>query len=793
MRHDPISPNDSGEPLVSIVMFVRNGGALAERAAKSVLQQTWQNIELVVQDACSTDGTAARLAALDSRVRVESEPDSGPSEGLWRSLCRCRGEIVGTCLTDETLEPDAVEVAVRHFQNQPESGALIGNALACEIDLKPIKTIESSCFDLVEFMAGRYMPYFNATFFNAKALRSIGVGDDGWHIDCLEFELWFRLAIDWDIDICSHVMARYAWHDAQLSNSATHVLTNIRARLNFIEHVFSSDGFFGENPSFRDFCLYSHAEVFRDHLLAQHHQAAALELSQRLDEIIARAGGDPRSARSQADKINLQWSRLAYATPGWLRELLGPQSRAAGRKIFQMLMRTAIPIRSIKNAPFSLAAFYRDVALLFENRGQLSGALKYYLRAFNAGDDDAGSLACQAMLKMPGATELDQKDIQVEWVERCCMPEAPNAPKSPILRGGRITVGYIGSAWLSPYMRYQVMNFASRHDRERFRVIAYSGLRDRPAGAEAFDEFRWTGNMSDEAFAAQVRADEVDILVELNGFSPGHRFAALASRLAPVQVSYINHDATSGTPNVDWLLADDIAAPAGIDADFTEGIWRLPQCFVCFDYSQSNSPDPLPAPVHKEEHITFGFFGSAAKINATMVELWARLLHRVPGSRLFIRNAGMSALANREFLLRRFARHDINPTRLIFLPGAAREQILVDHGQVDISLDTSPYCGGNTIAESLWQGVPVVTLRGQRFASAYGASILTATGCSELVAETPDEYVELAANLAEDIPQLDHYRQNLRQMMLRASGFSDSAAFVARLEDAYAAMIKKKC
>ena len=126
--------------------------------------------------------------------------------------------------------------------------------------------------------------------------------------------MWFRLAIDWDIDICSHVMARYAWHDAQLSNSATHVLTNIRARLDFIEHVFSLDGFFGENPSFRDFCLYSHAEVFRDHLLAQHHQAAALELSQRLDEIIARAGGDPRSARSQADQINRHWSRLAYAT-----------------------------------------------------------------------------------------------------------------------------------------------------------------------------------------------------------------------------------------------------------------------------------------------------------------------------------------------------------------------------------------------------------------------------------------------------------------------------------------------
>ena len=331
MRHDPIALNYSGEPLVSIVMFVRNGGAFAERAAKSVLQQTWQNIELVVQDACSEDGTAARLAALDPRVRVVSEPDSGPSEGLWRSLCRCRGDIVGTCLADEALEPDAVEVAVRHFQNQPASGALIGNALACEIDLRPIKTIASSPFDLVEFMAGRYMPYFNASFFNAKALRSIGIGEDGWHIDCLEFELWFRLAIDWDIDICSHVMARYAWHDAQLSNSATHVLTNIRARLDFIEHVFSLDGFFGENPSFRDFCLYSHAEVFRDHLLAQHHQAAALELSQRLDEIIARAGGDPRSARSQADQINRHWSRLAYATPGWLRELLGPRARGGAQ------------------------------------------------------------------------------------------------------------------------------------------------------------------------------------------------------------------------------------------------------------------------------------------------------------------------------------------------------------------------------------------------------------------------------------------------------------------------------
>ena len=151
----------------------------------------------------------------------------------------------------------------------------------------------------------------------------------------------------------------------------------------------------------------------------------------------------------------------------------------------------------------------------------------------------------------------------------------------------------------------------------------------------------------------------------------------------------------------------------------------------------------------------------------------------------------MTLRVNREFMIRRFARHDIDAQRLIFLPAAEREQILVDHGQVDISLDTSPYCGGNTIAESLWQGVPVVTLRGERFASAYGASILTAAGCNELVAETTEEYIELAANLARDMRRLDFYRQNLRQMMGKNGGFSDSAVFVARIEDAYAAMIEK--
>lgn len=264
----------------------------------------------------------------------------------------------------------------------------------------------------------------------------------------------------------------------------------------------------------------------------------------------------------------------------------------------------------------------------------------------------------------------------------------------------------------------------------------------------------------------------------------------MSARCAPVQISYLNHSGTSAVPNVDYILTDEISVLPGEDRFFTERVWRLPGCFLCYNYDMVESPPIADVAVKKNGHVTFGCFGSGGKINDQLIAIWAQVLKRVPNSRLYLRNYQLSTENNRQFMIDRFRRHGITTDRLKVTNGANRETILRSYDEVDISLDTWPYCGGNTVAESLWQGVPVVTLWGNRFSSRYGASILTAAGCADLVAKTPEEYVRLSVNLSRQPEKLTYYRKELRRMA-KEFGLSDAEKSARTLERAYIEMMKR--
>jgi predicted O-linked N-acetylglucosamine transferase (SPINDLY family) len=188
-------------------------------------------------------------------------------------------------------------------------------------------------------------------------------------------------------------------------------------------------------------------------------------------------------------------------------------------------------------------------------------------------------------------------------------------------------------------------------------------------------------------------------------------------------------------------------------------------------------------------YVTFGYFGLGNKLNRELIELWSRVLHAVPNSRLWLQNWQLDSPCNREFTRARFEQLGIDRQRLVLRRGAPRDDLLHAYGRVDISLDTWPYCGGNTIAESLWMGVPVVTLKSDRFSSRYGASLVTAAGCADLVAETPEQYIAIAASLAADLRRRRTLRHTLRQMSID-HGLGDSMAFARDLENAYREMLR---
>jgi glycosyltransferase involved in cell wall biosynthesis len=260
-----MNPEHSEWPLVSIFMFVRNGGKSLRRAIESVLAQTYPNIEFVVQDAVSTDGTLDVLRNYAGRIKLVSEPDSGPSEGLWRAMNRCTGEFVGSCLADEELMPDAVERVVRTFKEEPGAGAVTGDALITDIDGRVTGSWTSGPFNLVDYLLADYTPYFVSSFYRRSALLAIGLRERNWNLDCVEFELWCRLASHSHVKYVPHVLAKYAQHPGQLSNSHADALTHIKGRLVNIAALCAPGGFFDDRPLMRNLFMWGHARVFCNH------------------------------------------------------------------------------------------------------------------------------------------------------------------------------------------------------------------------------------------------------------------------------------------------------------------------------------------------------------------------------------------------------------------------------------------------------------------------------------------------------------------------------------------------
>lgn len=431
---------------------------------------------------------------------------------------------------------------------------------------------------------------------------------------------------------------------------------------------------------------------------------------------------------------------------------------------------------------------YHSLGLLHEKRGEIDEAILLWKNLFN--NSYIHSFAVQSMLKSPNITEQHLFEAHKLWAS---FHAKPNPDKIDFqfqhYSGDRpLRIGYASSFWNSDTFRFIMANVLRYHDRNQVVTFAYSAFDASTDLKSCVNHFRITGHLNDDMFIDLVRSDGIDVLVETTGFTYGHRFSAMASRCAPVQVSYINHLGTSGVPNVDYIIADAISAPIGCDKYFTERIYRLPGSFLCYDYDGSNMPEISALPCINKGYVTFGCFGSGGKINIRLIQLWSRILQLVSDSQLFLRNFELTSPDNREIMLQKFAQFGISADRIKIAAGVPRIGILTSYADVDISLDTFPYCGGNTVAESLWQGVPVITLKGKRFVSAYGASLLNASGCPELIADNEDDYVQKAVFLSQNKKTLIHYRKNLRKMTKRY-GLSDSRAFAQKLEAAYRDML----
>lgn len=788
------------EPLVSIFCFCKDSIRTIRRCIESVLNQSYHKIEFVVQDGASTDGTREILESYaDRRISLVSEPDSGHSEAFWKAFQRCKGVLIGSCLSDEELRRDAVELAVQRYKKYPHYGAFYSDMEMTDVDGNVKYQSVCQPFNIVNYLFNTYCPFWPSAFFRRSALEDVGFfdGPEQWTIGALEMEVWLRLGTRFEIGYFPGFLAKYAQHDNQLSNDSQRFFENLELRKHLLSRYFSEEGFFGrDNALFRD-CLENQFHMYREYSEAWKHSKDVERLNKWLDEL--KRVDNPRGTRQIA---NDGFEAIRQRTPTPLRRILRglhPKLKSLLRKAAKLVIIIGLaPLRILIKSPPTThvtprcrnkperIALYSKTSYRYEARGQ---SWPMWLGP----NDDDKALECQllrARLKLPRVTSEELFEAHLDWARRYASPKIEKLDyKFRSWDGNRpINVAYLSPLFGQPAGETQIIPFVRAHDRTRVKSFAYSqwGCPSRISGS--FDVFRVTRHLTDEEFTDLCRSDGIDVIVEMTGFAPSNRFTALASRCAPVQISTFDHTGTTGVQNIDWVLADDIAAPPTLDRFYSEKIYRLKGCFLSCSCDNLGYPDPGLTPAKFKGHVTFGCFGSASKINEELIALWACVLKKVPESRLLLQCPEFDLCDNRRLRFDQFRKQGIGRERLDIRPGASHDIILRNYDEVDVGLDTWPYCGGTTISESLWQGVPVVSLLGERFTSRYGASILCASGCAELVAKTPEEYVEIASRLAVDTSRLDYYRANLRRMMF-IHGFSDVRGYAEKLEDAYRDML----
>jgi predicted O-linked N-acetylglucosamine transferase (SPINDLY family) len=355
--------------------------------------------------------------------------------------------------------------------------------------------------------------------------------------------------------------------------------------------------------------------------------------------------------------------------------------------------------------------------------------------------------------------------------------------------GRRVRVGYV-----SPNLRNHVVGLylepvLAAHDRDAFEIVCYSDAAAEDAVSERIrrsaDAWHRTGGLTDEQLAAKVRSDGVDVLVDLNLHMAQSRLLAFARKPAPVQVSYFGYPSTTGMRAIDHVITDVHLNPRGAcDAGYTEQLYRLPETHLCYPPG-AGDPEPGEPPVLRRGTITFGARNTLAKVNPAVLRVWAKVLDAVPGSRLAV-----MAIGGREgsaSAVRMFAEHGIGAERLVVWPYTPRDEYLRLYHEIDVSLDPFPYCGHTTALDSLWMGIPVVTLPGSTAVSRAGVTFLANVGLPELVAASPEDYVRIAADLARDPQRLSELRRTLRDRM-RNSPLCQPQRLARHLEAAYRQM-----
>jgi predicted O-linked N-acetylglucosamine transferase (SPINDLY family) len=544
-----------------------------------------------------------------------------------------------------------------------------------------------------------------------------------------------------------------------------------------------------------------------------HSRGAALAAQARFGEAV---GAYERALSIQPDRAEI-WVNLgvALATAGRRQEAIRVYRRALEfqprsveahsylgvvlKDIGQLDEAVAEQHHALSLQPHHAPA-YNNLGNALRELGRLDEALQAYSRAVALAPESAharSNLIC-ALHFHPAQDLARIAAAQTDWNRQIVTPLKPflrphDNDRDP---DRRLRVGYVSPDFWSHAVSFFFVPLLEAHDRERYEIVCYSsGLQADAVTArlrQSADGWREVSALSDEELAETVRADGIDILVDLAMHTADNRLPAFARKPAPLQASWLAYPGSSGMEMIDFRLTD-----AGIDPEHPDAAAKeeaggeaicLPDAWCVYEPIREFPPvGPLPAA--RSGVVTFGSLNQFGKINEAQMDCWARLMGAVPRSRLLL---VCPAGQTRQRVAGLFARQGISSERLELVAPRPWSEYLRYLESIDLALDSFPCNGMTTTCHALWMGVPVITKAGASAASRAGVSLLTALGHREWIAASDEDYLHIAAGLAGDIPRLAELRAALRSEM-QDSPLMDAPRFARHVEAVYRTMWQRWC
>ncbi|HEY3790460.1 MAG TPA: tetratricopeptide repeat protein [Bradyrhizobium sp.] len=426
--------------------------------------------------------------------------------------------------------------------------------------------------------------------------------------------------------------------------------------------------------------------------------------------------------------------------------------------------------------------------------GNAEAAVSFFDRTLAINPNDDVALQSRIFsLEFCASDDALQQAARAEWWRRIgarISAQHPPHHENGLDPARRIVVGYVSGDFRHHSAAYAFRPVLENHDKSQFEVICYSTSPTMDDVTDSFrhisDRWRDVVQWSDEQLADCVRADKVDILIDLSGHTKGNRLRVFARKPAPIQVTAWGHASGNGLPTIDYLFADPVMLPPQIRDLFVEQIYDLPCTFII------ESP-PLDRrvsepPVTSNGYVTYGVFTRASRLSNSVLDTWARILRSDVTSRLIIKDRLLNDVSIQTRLIENLAAHGITSDRISLIGSTSREEHLAAYRHVDICLDPFPHGGGVSTWEALHMGVPVVTKMGSSRSSRVGGAILSAINMSDWAASNEDQYVEIALQSTPD--RLRTIRNTLPDLI---AAHCSPAAYARAVERAYRTMWEKYC